>query len=76
MCHHARSDAKGEDMTDQTVTQRIHESGCKYEPYVIDQRRYFHAHPELSMKEVKTSDAIAAELDKMGVSYTRLMKQA
>lgn len=71
MCHHARSDAKGEDMTDQTVTQRIHESGCKYEPYVIDQRRYFHAHPELSMKEVKTSDAIAAELDKMGVSYTR-----
>lgn len=58
-------------MTDQTVTQQIHKYGLKYEPYVIDQRRYFHAHPELSMKEFKTSDAIAAELDKMGIFYTR-----
>ena len=23
----------------------------KYEPYIIERRRYFHAHPELSFKE-------------------------
>lgn len=32
-------------------------------------RRYFHAHPELSFEEVETTKAIAAELDKLGISY-------
>ena len=59
------------DMNNQDVTQQIREYGSEFEPYVIEKRRYFHAHPELSMKEFKTSDAIAAELDKMGVSYMR-----
>ena len=37
----------------------------KYESYVIEQRRWFHAHPELSWEEYKTTDAIAAQLEAM-----------
>ena len=35
----------------------------KYESYIIEQRRWFHAHPELSWEEYKTTDAIAAQLE-------------
>lgn len=41
----------------------------EYEPYVIRMRRYFHAHPELSGKELKTSAAIRAELDADGIEW-------
>jgi amidohydrolase len=34
-------------------------------------REHLHAHPELSFKEYKTSDYIAATLDEIGLSYTR-----
>ena len=40
--------------------------------YVIQYRRAVHQHPELSMKEFKTTDRICEELDKMGVSYKRM----
>jgi amidohydrolase len=40
--------------------------------YVIQYRRTVHQHPELSMKEFKTTDRICEELDKMGVSYRRM----
>lgn len=43
----------------------------QYEGYIIEQRRWFHAHPELSWEEVKTTDAIAAELEKMGLTVQR-----
>jgi len=43
----------------------------KYEPYIIEQRRWFHQHPELSWEEVKTTEAIAAELEKMGLKVQR-----
>ena len=39
------------------------------EPYLIDKRRFFHAHPELSGEEVNTTAAIAQELDAMGIDY-------
>ena len=42
-----------------------------YEQYIIDQRRWFHAHPELSWEEVKTTEAIAAQLEKMGLQVQR-----
>lgn len=58
-------------MTDSTITARIRTLAKEIEPYVIEKRRYFHAHPELSMHEVKTSDALAKALDEIGVSYTR-----
>lgn len=38
----------------------------KYEPYIIERRRYFHAHPELSFKEWETTKALVAEFEKMG----------
>ena len=43
----------------------------KYESYIIEQRRYFHAHPELSWEEFKTTDAIVRELEAMGLSVSR-----
>ena len=33
--------------------------------------KYFHANPELSMQEFKTSDRLAAELESLGFSLTR-----
>ena len=41
----------------------------KNHDYVVEMRRYFHAHPELSRQEVNTSKKICEELDKMGVPY-------
>ena len=39
------------------------------EPYVIEMRRYFHAHPEVSTKEYETSKRIGEELTKMGLEW-------
>ena len=36
----------------------------KYEGYIIEQRRWFHAHPELSWEEFGTTDHIQEELEK------------
>lgn len=47
----------------------IHEVAAKYNEYIIEQRRYFHQHPEVSTREYETSKAVAAQLDKMGVPY-------
>lgn len=38
------------------------------ETYIITMRRYFHQHPELSLKEVKTTAKIKDELCKMGLA--------
>ena len=37
------------------------------ESYIIDRRRHFHAHPELSFKEWETTKTIVAELEAMGI---------
>jgi amidohydrolase len=47
----------------------IKELAKKYEQYTIDMRREFHMHPELSMKEVGTSDRIKEELTKIGIPF-------
>lgn len=39
--------------------------------YVVEMRRHFHAHPELSWQEVKTSEKIQAELTKMGIPFVK-----
>ena len=39
--------------------------------YVVEMRRYFHAHPELSWQEVKTSEKIQAELTKQGIPFVK-----
>ena len=39
----------------------------KTESYIIEQRRFFHACPELSMQEKETTKAIIAQLEAMGL---------
>lgn len=39
----------------------------KYESYIIERRRYYHAHPELSMKEWETTKALAQDFKQMGM---------
>ena len=43
----------------------------KYEGYIIEQRRWFHAHPELSWEEFGTTDHIQEELEKMRLEVHR-----
>ena len=42
------------------------------EGYIIRTRRYFHQHPELSLKEEETSAKIKDELEQMGIPYEEL----
>lgn len=53
------------------ATKRIQQLGHDAEPYIIEQRRCFHQHPELSLQEFETTEAIARELDTMGIPYER-----
>ena len=41
-------------------------------PYVIEQRRYFHCHPEPTSREFKTMKYIQNELDQMKIPYTNI----
>ena len=40
-------------------------------PETIAIRRHLHAHPELSFEETQTSAYICAQLDAMGIAYTK-----
>ncbi len=42
-----------------------------YADYLIEQRRYFHRHPELSDKEFNTAAHIREELDKIGIPWIK-----
>ena len=37
------------------------------ESYIIDRRRYYHAHPELSNEEKETTNAIVKDLEEIGL---------
>ena len=41
-------------------------------PYIVGLRREFHAHPELSLEEEKTSERVARELEQTGIQVVRL----
>ena len=45
------------------------ETAAKYQDYLIEQRRWFHRHPEYSEEEFESCKHIRAELDKMGVEW-------
>lgn len=47
----------------------IQEIVKKYNDYLIETRRYFHMHPEVSGKEYNTSKTIKRELEKLGVPW-------
>lgn len=40
--------------------------------YLVSLRRYFHAHPEVSLKEYNTCKKIEEELDKIGLLHKRV----
>ena len=42
------------------------------EKYLIELRRYFHEHPEESLKEFNTCKKIEEELDKAGIEHRRV----
>ncbi|MGV9021552.1 M20/M25/M40 family metallo-hydrolase [Clostridioides difficile] len=44
----------------------------KYEEYVIQMRREFHKYPELSFKEIRTTQRIREELQKIGVPFVSI----
>lgn len=50
----------------------IYEESKKYEEYVINLRREFHRHPELSDKEFWTCERIEKELDDMNLPHERV----
>lgn len=43
----------------------------KFRDKIIEYRRYFHMHPEVSGKEHETADFIAGELEKMGIKVIK-----
>ncbi len=46
----------------------------EYKQFLVDIRREFHMHPEISWQEVNTAKRIKEELDKMGISYVPCAK--
>lgn len=44
----------------------------KYESYIIERRRYYHEHPELSDAEVKTSAQLKADFLEMGIEMKQM----
>ena len=47
----------------------IHQLAYQYENYLIEQRRHFHRHPELSSQEVETCKHICTQLKEMNIPY-------
>lgn len=54
-------------------TADIRKSIFEYQDYIIDMRREFHKHPELSGEELHTRDVLIREIESMGIPY-RLLK--
>ena len=53
------------------TSERIHELAAEVSDFVIAQRRWFHAHPELGYQEFETTEHIVRELAALGIPYTR-----
>ena len=57
--------------TEDTTTATIQTLTAEIEPRVIEWRRHFHKHPEVSLREFRTTAEIAHALDEMGIPYER-----
>jgi len=55
-------------LTAQDTDPQIEKLAKKYEKEVIELRRHFHEHPELSNREFETAKSIAEELKKLGLN--------
>lgn len=55
-----------------SLLDQIKELSEKHWPDTVSYRRHLHANPELSFKEVQTSDYVSKKLARFGISYTRL----
>jgi amidohydrolase len=53
--------------TNPKLTSKIEQQVKELEPKIIEWRRYFHEHPELSNREVKTGAKIAEHLKSLGL---------
>ncbi len=61
--------AGGAAVAGDAVTTRLKLCAAEIEPYIIERRRRFHAHPELSGQEFGTAKELAADLDALGIEY-------
>lgn len=59
---------------EERAAQRIKRSQDETSAYVIDRRRWYHAHPEVAYQEVATTEQICADLDALGIPYERPTK--
>lgn len=50
----------------------ILELAKKYQPYMVELRRHFHMHPELSFQEFNTSQRVQEELTRLGVPFQQV----
>ncbi len=53
---------------------KIRDLAEQYKEYIVDLRREFHMHPEVSWQEIRTSGRVKEELAKMGVPYKEIAK--
>ncbi|MCU0368234.1 MAG: amidohydrolase, partial [Cyclobacteriaceae bacterium] len=53
--------------TNAKLNSKIDQQARELEPKLVEWRRYFHEHPELSNREVKTSNRIAQQLKALGL---------
>lgn len=53
------------------MSQKILERARELEPWIIENRRHFHKHPEASMEEYWTTDEICKILDEWDIPYQR-----
>ena len=53
------------------TTDTIRAAARETSDYVIDRRRWYHAHPEVAYEEHDTTAQICADLDALGIPYER-----
>jgi amidohydrolase len=53
------------------MINKIQSLAEQLQPELLRIRRHIHAHPELSFEEYETAAYVAAELDKIGIPYTK-----
>lgn len=51
---------------------KVRDQAARIQPQLVELRRHFHMYPEPSLEEVNTSQRIAQELSKLGISVERL----